>query len=102
MNIISSVTKKTEMHYGPAHQELFCFDISVLNSKVICIAIHIIFNETFFNIIVIHQQGKFCVYLLGALTSHERETWLERCDRVLCRCRKRFGFDLFLGNFVVV
>ena len=37
MNFISSVTKKTEMHYGPAHQELFCFDISVLNSKVVCI-----------------------------------------------------------------
>ena len=52
---IFSVTKRTEKHYGPAHQELFCFDLSVLNSK-----------------------GKFCVYLLGALTSHERETWLER------------------------
>ena len=42
--------------------------------------------------IIYCQQGKFCVYLLGALTSHERETWLERCDRVRCRCHKRFGF----------
>ena len=72
MNLTSSVTKKTEMHYGPAHQELFCFDISVLNSKVICIAIHIIFNESFLNIIVIKNSkyisstGKVLCLLAGS------------------------------------
>ena len=52
MNLTSSVTKKTEMHYGPAHQELFCFDISVLNSKVVWIAIHIRLIKICPNIIV--------------------------------------------------
>ena len=73
---VFSVTKRQEVSLGPSQQELFCFDLSVLNSK-----------------------GKFCVYQLGALTSHERcptslpgippspqqrttpsprETWLER------------------------
>lgn len=46
---VFSVTKRQEVSLGPSQQELFCFDLSVLNSK-----------------------GKFCVYQLGALTSHER------------------------------
>jgi len=52
---IFSVTKRNEKHLGPNQQELLCFDLAVLNSK-----------------------GKYCVYLFGALTSHERETWLEK------------------------
>jgi len=52
---IFSVTKRNEKHMGPNQQELLCFDLAVLNSK-----------------------GKYCVYLFGALSSHERETWLEK------------------------
>jgi hypothetical protein len=52
---IFSVTKRNEKHLGPNQQELLCFDLAVLNSK-----------------------GKYCVYLFGALSSHERETWLEK------------------------
>ena len=49
LNNIFSVTKKTEKQVSANQEDLFCFDISALNSK-----------------------GKFCVYLIGALTSHER------------------------------
>ena len=45
---IFSVTKK-QPELGPQNQDLFCFDLAVLNSK-----------------------GKFAVYVLGALSSHER------------------------------
>ena len=46
-NIFSVTKKQTEL--GPQSQDLFCFDLAVLNSK-----------------------GKFAVYVLGALSSHER------------------------------
>ena len=46
---IFSLTKRAEKEVGPQQQELLCFDIAVLNSK-----------------------GKFCVYLVGALTAHDR------------------------------
>ena len=52
---IFSLTKKEGVEEGPQQQELLCFSLAVLNSK-----------------------GKFCVYVLGALTAHERETWLEK------------------------
>ena len=52
---IFSLTKREELEVGPQQQQLVCFDLAVLNSK-----------------------GKFCVYTLGALTAHERETWLEK------------------------
>ena len=49
LNNIFSLTKRAEKEVGPQQQELFCFDIAVLNSK-----------------------EKFCVYLVGALTAHDR------------------------------
>ena len=56
---IFSVTKIMEKQLGPSQQELFCFDLAVLNSK-----------------------GKFCVYQLGALTEHDR--WSESPVVVTC------------------
>eukprot|EP00092_Neocalanus_flemingeri_P004733 GFUD01005098.1.p1 GENE.GFUD01005098.1~~GFUD01005098.1.p1 ORF type:complete len:1563 (+),score=315.45 GFUD01005098.1:146-4834(+) len=52
---IFSVTKRNEKHLGPNQKELLCFDLAVLNSK-----------------------GKYCVYLFGASSSRDRETWLEK------------------------
>jgi len=52
---ILSVTKRSEKHFGPTQQDLYCFDLAVLNSK-----------------------GKHTVFLIGALTSHERDVWLEK------------------------
>jgi hypothetical protein len=54
---IFSVTKKAEKHIGPSQQDLFCFDLSALNSK-----------------------GKFQAYLLGAQTAQER--WVRWCRGV--------------------
>ncbi|XP_023322395.1 arf-GAP with Rho-GAP domain, ANK repeat and PH domain-containing protein 1 [Eurytemora carolleeae] len=52
---IFSLTKRTEKHIGTSQQELYCFDIAVVNSK-----------------------GKFCVYMLGLESNLEREVWMEK------------------------
>ena len=65
---IFTVTKKVELHMGPQQQELHCFDLAVLNSK-----------------------GKFTVYIIGALSAHDRETWLERITQSLSKTLSSFS-----------
>ena len=67
---IFTVTKKQELHLGPQQQELHCFDLAVLNSK-----------------------GKFTVYILGALSVHDRETWLEKLTQSLSKTLSTFSMS---------
>ena len=67
---IFSITKKSELGQGPQSQDLFCFDLAVLNSK-----------------------GKFAVYIMGALTSHDRETWLEKVAQSLSKSLSTFSMS---------
>ena len=50
-----SLTKRPEPHFTSAGQQLSCFDLAALNSK-----------------------GKYWVYLVGAASQHDRDSWLDR------------------------
>ena len=67
---IFSITKKSELQHGPQSQDLFCFDLAVLNMK-----------------------GKFAVYNIGVLSSHDRETWLEKISQSLSKSLSTFSMS---------
>ena len=67
---IFSITKKPELQQGPQSQDLFCFDLAVLNMK-----------------------GKFAVYNIGVLSSHDRETWLEKVSQSLSKSLSTFSMS---------
>ena len=67
---IFSITKKSELQHGPQSQDLFCFDLAVLNMK-----------------------GKFAVYNIGVLSSHDRETWLEKVSQSLSKSLSTFSMS---------
>jgi len=60
LNNIFTISQKTELHMGPEFQELYCFNIAAINSS-----------------------GKFNNYLVGCLTSTERDTVMEKIVQIL-------------------